>query len=200
MWGGVLRVACSGECGSSSDYLDINERGGDSSDVSSTKHMMTIVVSGLLTVALSFHTAPRAPRAHAVRLRSGPVTMIKELDKKTWCQHVDGAENLAVVFFFATWCRSCRAVGPVYKRIAKEYPAADFYRVNFKAESELCYQQRVLCVQDSYPSTWERGPVMDGALHAAEHGVLVSRPASSFPVVHFYLPGIGRVGRLVLAQ
>jgi len=125
-----------------------------------------MMVPSLLTVALSFHAAPRAPRAHAVRLRSEPITMIKELDKKSWCEHVDGAENLAVVFFFATWCRSCRAVGPVYKRIAKEYPAADFYRVNFKAESELCYQQRVF----------------------------------SFPVVHFYLPGIGRVGRLVLKK
>jgi Ca2+-binding EF-hand superfamily protein len=40
----------------------------------------------------------------------------------------------------------------------------DFYQVNFKTQTELCYQQRVF----------------------------------NFPTVHFYLPSIGRVARLVL--
>jgi len=53
---------------------------------------------------------------------------------------------------------------PVFKRMEREFGGADFYKVNFKAETELCYNERVF----------------------------------SFPTVHFYLPGIGRVGRCVL--
>ena len=46
----------------------------------------------------------------------------------------------------------------------REFRGADFFKVNFKAQSELSYNERVF----------------------------------SFPTVHFYLPGIGRVGRCVL--
>merc|ERR1740139_380236 len=66
--------------------------------------------------------------------------MVKELTNSNWCENVDGAKELSVVFFYANWCRNC------------------------KAETELCYNERVF----------------------------------SFPTVHFYLPGIGRVGRCVL--
>mmetsp|Transcript_36887 Transcript_36887/g.61096 ORF Transcript_36887/g.61096 Transcript_36887/m.61096 type:complete len:401 (-) Transcript_36887:267-1469(-) len=88
----------------------------------------------------------------------------QELTRNSWCKNVDGAQNLAVVFFYARWCRSCKAITPVFKRIAQEYKKADFFRVDFKAESQLCYNERVF----------------------------------SFPVVHFYLPSIGRVARVVL--
>jgi len=103
----------------------------------------------------------RVPATAAPRTRT-PV-MVKELNLNSWCE-VDSAEHLAVVFFFATWCRSCKAVGPVYRRVSRQYPQADFFKVNFKQQSELCYNERVF----------------------------------SFPVVHFYLPNVGRVGRLVL--
>ena len=49
-------------------------------------------------------------------------------------------------------------------RLEREFRGADFFKVNFKAQSELSYNERVF----------------------------------SFPTVHFYLPGIGRVGRCVL--
>ena len=77
---------------------------------------------------------------------------------------VDSADRLAVVFFYARWCRNCKAVGPIYKRLAREFKSAAFYKVNFKQETELCYQERVF----------------------------------SFPSVHIYLPGVGRVSRCVL--
>ena len=90
--------------------------------------------------------------------------MVKELTNSNWCENVDGAKELSVVFFYANWCRNCKAVMPVYKRLEREFSGADFYKVNFKAEKELSYNERVF----------------------------------SFPTVHFYLPGIGRVGRCVL--
>ena len=116
--------------------------------------------------------------------------MVKELTSSNWCENVDGAKELSVVFFYANWCRNCKAVMPVFKRLElglglgctglilsltltltltltrleREFRGADFFKVNFKAQSELSYNERVF----------------------------------SFPTVHFYLPGIGRVGRCVL--
>ena len=90
--------------------------------------------------------------------------MVTELTKQTWCESVDSADELAIVFFYARWCRNCKAVRPVLQRMEREFPTASFFQVNFKQETELCYNERVF----------------------------------SFPTVHFYLPGVGRVGRCVL--
>ena len=98
--------------------------------------------------------------------RSRTPLMLKELTKRDWCENIDGAEKLSVVLFYARWCRTCKAVTPVYKRVEREYPQANFFKVNFKAETELCYNERVF----------------------------------SFPSVHFYLPGFGRVSRIVLTK
>jgi thiol-disulfide isomerase/thioredoxin len=129
-------------------------------------------------VQLSRQAALQTPSSHAPeplveRLRALPSqrsrrsvspVMVKELTNSNWCENVDGAKELSVVFFYANWCRNCKAVMPVFKRLEREFGGADFYKVNFKAESELSYNERVF----------------------------------SFPTVHFYLPGIGRVGRCVL--
>ena len=129
-------------------------------------------------VQLSRHATPQTPSSHAPeprvdRLRALPSqhsrrsvspVMVKELTNSNWCENVDGAKELSVVFFYANWCRNCKAVMPAFKRLEREFGSADFYKVNFKAETELCYNERVF----------------------------------SFPTVHFYLPGIGRVGRCVL--
>ena len=105
----------------------------------------------------------RAPPSQQTRRTVSPV-MVKELTNSNWCENVDGAKELSVVFFYANWCRNCKAVMPVFKRLEREFHSADFFKVNFKAQSELSYNERVF----------------------------------SFPTVHFYLPGIGRVGRCVL--
>ena len=67
---------------------------------------------------------------------------VEEIDKSQWCMKVDNAPGLVVVFFYARWCSNCKAVGPVYRRMAKEFSDATFYKVNFKQETELCYQAR----------------------------------------------------------
>ena len=90
--------------------------------------------------------------------------ILQETDKTNWCRDVEGADGLTVVFFYAPWCRNCKAVRPKLQRIQKKYPDVRFFQANFKKEQALCYEQRVF----------------------------------NFPTVHFYLPGIGRVGRSVL--
>ena len=41
--------------------------------------------------------------------------MVKELTNSNWCENVDGAKELSVVFFYANWCRNCKAVMPVFR-------------------------------------------------------------------------------------
>jgi thioredoxin-like negative regulator of GroEL len=87
----------------------------------------------------AFRTGPSVPAAAMGTARSRAL-MVTELTKASWCREVDGAETLAVVFFYARWCRNCKAVKPIYARMEREYSGARFYQVNFKAETQLCYQ------------------------------------------------------------
>ena len=92
-----------------------------------------------------------------------PPAMLTTVDERGWCEHVEGADGLAVVFFFAPWCRTCKAVRPVVERLERSHEDVSFFQADFKQSAALCYRQRVF----------------------------------AFPTVHFYLPGVGRVGRCV---
>ena len=133
--------------------------------------------------------------ANTGRAASGAVTMLAEVDKSSWCQKVENADGLVVVFFYAPWCRNCKAVRPRLERIEREFKDASFYQANFKREASLCYEERVftfpVCCPDlsvifcsplpsrsAYSESWDRDPPRQ--------------------TVHFYLPGIGRVSRSVL--
>jgi len=133
----------------------------------------------VLSLALAALRAPPRPatRADSVRMltdcnrpprpatRAGSVRMLTDCDRTTWCRDVEGADGLAVVYFFAPWCRNCKAVKPRLERLEREFSSsAKFYQVDFKASTDLAYEQRVF----------------------------------SFPAVHLYLPGVGRVARSVL--
>ena len=117
------------------------------------------------------------PRPPLVPTRGSPApTMLSAVDSETWCELVEGCDGLAVVFFYAPWCRNCKAVRPALERVERRFGSAaaeggagaaaeaSFFEVDFQAHTKLCYDERVF----------------------------------RFPTVHFYLPGLGRVGRCVL--
>ncbi|KAL1508044.1 hypothetical protein AB1Y20_007640 [Prymnesium parvum] len=86
------------------------------------------------------------PRAPARALRATAVQMngkVEEIGKKEWCFKVESSSCLVIVLFYARWCRNCKAIEPIYKRMAREFPDVRFYKVNFKQETELCYKERV---------------------------------------------------------
>ena len=94
--------------------------------------------------------APACARSAAVplaarRLGAAPTPlMLAEVDKASWCEKVEGADRLAVVFFYAPWCVNCKAVRPKLQRIEREFEGqAHFYQANFKKETALCYDERV---------------------------------------------------------
>lgn len=44
------------------------------------------------------------------------------------------------VKFYATWCRSCKAVAPKYRRIANKWPDVEFYEIGRVAPpSQSCF-------------------------------------------------------------
>lgn len=43
------------------------------------------------------------------------------------------AERVAVLKFFAPWCRSCRAIAPKVARLAHEFPEIHFYEIDYEA-------------------------------------------------------------------
>lgn len=93
-----------------------------------------------------------------------------ELDDWTFQGALSDFEGLAVVEFYAPWCRTCRNVDPAYKKtvkkISEQYGADDvrFFKVNFKENRNLCLRQRVFAL----------------------------------PAVHFYTKSLGRINRFTL--
>ena len=100
------------------------------------------------------------------QFRSGAVMqVVTEVTEESWSHAINSVENLAVVEFYAPWCRTCRVVTPKYEQLAKKLAAAgvkaDFFKVDFKANKDLCYKERVFAL----------------------------------PTFHFYVPKVGRVNR-----
>lgn len=98
-----------------------------------------------------------------------PLSPVTPLDAGSFEQAIQ-EDGLAVVKFFAPWCRTCARLGPIYERVARETLAqcddgrVRFYEVNFKESKALCASQRVVLL----------------------------------PTVHFYIKDLGRINRFVL--
>lgn len=54
---------------------------------------------------------------------------VLELDMTSFDTTIQG-NNLVLVDFWAEWCGPCRAMHPIFERMAKKYPAIIFARVN----------------------------------------------------------------------
>ena len=84
------------------------------------------------------------PRPPLVPTRGSPApTMLSAVDSETWCELVEGCDGLAVVFFYAPWCRNCKAVRPALERVERRFGSAaaegaaaeaTFFEVDFQAQ------------------------------------------------------------------
>ena len=84
-------------------------------------------------------------------IRCGIPRKIVELTEENWCENVEGVETLAVVSFYAPWCRTCKAVATAFERLAySRGHEATFFRVNFKEQERLCYDQRIFKLPSVY--------------------------------------------------
>lgn len=53
---------------------------------------------------------------------------------------VDEPDRIVVVHFYATWCRSCRAVAPSYLKLAKDYSDVKFVKVPLTKENAYLHE------------------------------------------------------------
>ena len=113
--------------------------------------MMTSILVLSAAVQSSRPSLPRSAVAHgrtpfsAFGARTASPRMIQDTSASTWARDVEETDRLAAVFFYAPWCRACKAALPKMQRIERAYSSRDvaFYQVNFKAETDLCYRLRV---------------------------------------------------------
>ena len=136
----------------------------------------------LVAAAAALQVAPRfnpavaalqvAPNTiHTPSCRApAPTLKIEDLDEANFAEEIE-KDGLAIVEFYAPWCRTCRGVAPTLERMANkmqneggQYDSVRFYKVNFKENKKLSLRERVFAL----------------------------------PAVHMYSPGLGRINRFTL--
>lgn len=88
--------------------------------------------------------------------RAGQVSMttdvnvevpITKLDSTTFDAAINATRKLAVVKFFAPWCRACKSIALEYKKTATSYKAdADFFEVDISKSKDLCKSKQAIMI------------------------------------------------------
>ena len=106
-----------------------------------------MIVELLVTSTLSIAVGPSAvtrplPNAHVgfmastlAKPRCAPPAMeVTALDEASFRPTLDACDRLAVVKFYAPWCRTCKQVGPIFAKAAEKYrDRAHFFEVDFSS-------------------------------------------------------------------
>jgi len=130
-------------------------------------HALVLAVVALRLQAIPLLAPPAASRAAAA-----PALRLVELDESNFAAEVGAVPGLAVVEFYAPWCRTCRSVAPVFAREVRRmgaearYERVRFFKVNFKENPRLAMRERVFAL----------------------------------PAVHFYSPSLGRINRFTFTR
>lgn len=104
---------------------------------------MTLAAVGRPPAAASSPDSNSGPHASSsVGTASAPAEVVVPIT--SFDEYMDmltaSAERVAVLKFYAPWCRSCRAIAPKVARLAHEFPEIIFYEIDYEANKELCWR------------------------------------------------------------
>ena len=116
--------------------------------------IVDLLVTSALGIAVGLSAVTRTlPNAHVgfmastlVRPRSAPPAMeVTALDEASFRPTLDACDRLAVVKFYAPWCRTCKQVGPIFAKTAEKYrDRAHFFEVDFSSHRMVSRENQVL--------------------------------------------------------
>ena len=70
---------------------------------------------------------------------------VTALDEASFRPTLDACDRLAVVKFYAPWCRTCKQVGPIFAKTAEKYrDRAHFFEVDFSSHRMVSRENQVL--------------------------------------------------------
>jgi len=96
----------------------------------------------------------------------------------------------SILYFTATWCPPCKAIKPVYEKLAKEYPEVAFGKIDIDDNQETAAEVEV---SRQYPSMWitNAGRMLNVDSPIATHLVWSYKPLfSHYSNSHFPSPDI----------
>lgn len=72
--------------------------------------------------------------------------MAKEINKSEFEQNVLAGKGVAVVDFFATWCKPCQMLAPVIEEVSSKFENVSFYKIDIDKENELANKYYIMSV------------------------------------------------------
>lgn len=72
--------------------------------------------------------------------------MAREINKSEFEENVLSGKGLAVVDFFATWCKPCQMLAPVIEEVSKKYENVSFYKMDIDKETSLAEKYYIMSV------------------------------------------------------
>ncbi|WPK25846.1 hypothetical protein PUMCH_003179 [Australozyma saopauloensis] len=98
----------------------------------------------MLRTATRFNRVSRVASPALRRFNSSKVIEIENL--KQFQSTIGNKDKLSVVDFYATWCGPCKAVAPIFDKLAQELPEVEFARVDVDKAEDVAHEYAILAM------------------------------------------------------
>lgn len=101
---------------------------------------------------------------------SGQVIVVRsQHDLTTRLQAASNASRLAILYFTATWCGPCRAMAPLFEKLAQKHPQVVFMKLDIDQLGSVAQEWNVTSVPTFF--FVKNGKTVDTVLGADKNGL-----------------------------